>query len=173
MGILARVRLQDRRLPLRLHTGAPAMVHGCPRLCRADGPTVPANAAETAIRGPGRRLPHEHDALRMQALERTNCCYKKSAYNKTGVLLYKAGLPIWNHPHQTVERALFGLPVFRIDTKKRPAGRIFPAGFVHSDDLHSFLANRVELSFLLRYNSSIFGLSVRTFLRCPKLSAKA
>ena len=172
MGILARARLQNRR-PLCLHTGAAAKKHGCPRLLSRGRPTVPANAAEAVIQGPGRRLPYGHGALHIQALERINWCYKKNANNKTDVLLYKAGLPIWNLPRQTLERALFAPPVFRIDTTKRPAGCIFPADFVHSDDLHSFLANRVELSFLLRYNSSIFGLSVRTFIRYSKLSRQS
>ena len=93
MGILARVRLQDRRLPLRLHTGTAAKVNGCPRLCRADGPTVPANAAETAIRGPGRQLPHGHGALHIQALERTNCCYKKVHTTKQVFCCIKRACP--------------------------------------------------------------------------------
>ena len=41
MGILARARLQNRRLPLRLYTGAAAMVNGCPRLCLGDGQPSP------------------------------------------------------------------------------------------------------------------------------------
>ena len=56
-------------------------------------PTVPANAAETAIRGPGRQLPHGHGALHIQALERTNCCYKKMHTTKQVFCCIKRACP--------------------------------------------------------------------------------
>ena len=55
----------------------------------------------------------------------------------------------------------------------KPARHTFFAGFVQVANLPQFYSNRVELSFLLRYNSSIFGPSVRVFIRYPKSSAEA
>ena len=91
MGILARARLQNRRLPLRLYTGAAAMVNGCPRLCLGDGQPSPRMRRKLLFKARAgdfrmvmahciyRRLNGSTGAIKkMQTTKQMFCCIKRA-----------------------------------------------------------------------------------------------